>query len=266
MGTERPVLARVRDYFQSVSDSLGGEKEASGVFPNRSDAGATREDLLADFLRRHLPTRCRVIKGGFIFDSLGNESRQMDLIVTNDLTLQFGQFGDGHSGKSFNCVEGCYAAIAVKTTLDRDQLRDGYLNLASIPPMPEPALNPSIGPQPRFKELPLKVLFAFDGIEGATISAHLQESLAANAEIPQERRVDLVIVNGKYIISRAGPSGGKTRDGQALAPYSYYAATFEGVGAFSLIVLLTKIQNAANFGTHVMFDFSDYGDALPYGS
>jgi len=142
----------------------------------------------------------------------------MDLIVTNDLTLQFGQFGDTLSGKSFNCVEGCYAAIAVKSSLDRDQLQGGYLNLASIPPMPEPMLNPSIGAQPRFKELPLKVLFAFAGIEVETIAAHLQECLAANAEIPPERRVDLIVVNGKYVITKIGPEGGKARDRMADLP------------------------------------------------
>ena len=51
----------------------------------------------------------------------------------------------------------------------------------------------------------------------------------------------------------------------ALPPNAYYPMTFDGIGAFGLITLLTKIQNAANFGNHMFFDFAGYADALPYG-
>ena len=257
------VLARLSQYFQEISEALASEKKASAVFKNTSDAGTAREDLLLGFLTRHLPKRCDVIKGGFIFDSLGNESRQIDLIVINDLTLQFRHFNQ--SNKSFSCVEGCYAAISVKSSLDKKNLDDALSNLASVPPMPPMQLNPLIGRQDRFQELPCKVIFAFDALEASTLTQHLREYLAANPQFSQERRADLIIVNGQYVIAKAGPDGGRTRDGQPLPPYAYYPMKFDSVGSFGLVLLLTKIQNAANFGSQVLFDFSEYADALPYG-
>ena len=115
------IFTRLRNYFQNIADSMDAEKRSSSVFPNMSDLGTAREDILKEFLKKHLPIRCEVIKGGFIFDSLGNESKQIDLIITNDLTLQFKQFDDINStGKSFNLIDGCYGAISVKSTLDKN--------------------------------------------------------------------------------------------------------------------------------------------------
>ena len=117
----RPVFERLRDYFQGIADAFAADRSASAIFPLGTDSGTAREDLLLAFLKSHLPTRCSVVKGGFIFDAAGNESKQIDLLVTNDLTLQFRQFHGAADqiGKSFNCVEGCYAAISVKSTLDK---------------------------------------------------------------------------------------------------------------------------------------------------
>ncbi len=41
---------RFRDYFQGIANSLEEEKYSTSIFPNTSDKGVTREDILKDFL------------------------------------------------------------------------------------------------------------------------------------------------------------------------------------------------------------------------
>jgi hypothetical protein len=118
---------RMRLYFQGWADRLSAQRDTHSIFPNKGDAGTARVDALASFVRSHLPLRCRISKGGFIFDYLGRESKQLDLIVTNDLSLQF---EDRDSGKSFSIVEGAYCALSVKTYLNKNELYDALQNLA----------------------------------------------------------------------------------------------------------------------------------------
>ena len=153
------VFERLRDYFQAIADSLEDQKKASRIFPNAVDAGATREDLLLELLKRHIPNRCDVIRGGFVFDSKGNESRQLDLIITNDFTLNFKHFAE----KAFAPIEGCTAVISIKSYLSKAELFDALDGLHSMPPMPPLAINPQATNIKRLGQLPLKNIFAFDG-------------------------------------------------------------------------------------------------------
>ncbi len=260
------LFERLRDYFQGIADGLADDKSASKVFQNPTDAGISREDLLAGFLTAHLPKRCEVIKGGFIFDSEGNESRQIDLIITNDLTLQFKQFDKpGLLGKSFNCVEGCYCAISVKTRLDGPSLSDALSNLASIPPMPDTVgrLNPMLGGWERFQDLPCKVIFAFDGVAPKTVLEHI-ERFYEDSLVPENRRPDLIIVNNSYAIIHVGGKGGETRRGSKIAPYTFHAVQSVEVGAYSLMFLLAEIQVAANYGSQILMTFDPYLNKIPF--
>src|SRR3989344_8337675 len=102
------MARKLNVYFQNVADVLDQKKKISEVFPNTSDSGQTREGILQKFLEEHIPNRCKVIRGGFIFDSEDNESRQLDLMVINDLALQFNTLQE-FAQKSFATIEGCYA-------------------------------------------------------------------------------------------------------------------------------------------------------------
>ena len=260
------LFERLRDYFQGIAEGLADDKSASRVFPNPTDAGVSREDLLVGFLIAHLPKRCEAIKGGFIFDSEGNESRQIDLIITNDLTLQFKQFDKaGQLGKSFNCVEGCYCAMSVKTTLDRSSILDALENFASIPPMPDMQgrLNPSLSNREQFQDLPYKVVFAFDGLAGETALGHLDRFYEGSAT-PQNRRPDLIVVNNKYAIVHVGAEGGQTRGGSAVLPNTFHLVEAPYVGAYALIYLLTKIQTSANYGSQLLMTFDSYLHKIPF--
>jgi hypothetical protein len=117
-------LERIISHFQTESETIASLARGKIIYANDSDKGTSREDILLDFIDRHLPNRFKIIKGGLIFDSRGNESNQIDLIITNDLTLQFSEFAGHRFGKSFNCLEGCIAVISVKSRLDKDGIID----------------------------------------------------------------------------------------------------------------------------------------------
>lgn len=260
------IFDRLRDYFQDIANALVDEKSAASIFPNATDKGMSREDILMDFLIDHLPSRCHAIKGGFIFDAVGNESKQIDLIVTNDLTLQFKQFDKpGRRGKSFNCVEGCYCAISVKTTLAQPHLEDALLNIASIPAMPDPGqrLNLFLSHREMFQDLPYKVVLAFEGPSVDTLCSHI-ERFYASSPIPHNRRPDLIAVINKYVVVHVGSEGARTRDGTPIPPFTFHPVTANYVGAYSLIYLLTKIQSSANFGSQLFMTFDEYLDKMQF--
>jgi len=258
------IFEQLADYFQSIADSLEDEKEASRIFTNKGDMGSSREDILKAFLANHLPKRCEVIKGGFIFNKEGERSKQIDLIVTNDLTLQFKHFDNpAKPGKSFNCVEGCYCAISVKTKLDKGDIIDSLENLASIPAMPEVKVNPMLEPGP-MKEWPYRIVFAYDGVSYSTAIEHINYYYKQK-QVKDERKVNLVIVNNNYCVVFIDEQGGKLRDGTLLPPRQYYPMNIKSkyLGGYILLFIITEIQRRANIGPHMLMDFRYYLDRIP---
>ena len=61
------------EYYKNKANSIQSQAREVSIHDNRSDIGTLREDLLFDFLETHIPTRCNVIKGGFVFDSTGEQ-------------------------------------------------------------------------------------------------------------------------------------------------------------------------------------------------
>ena len=70
----KTIYQRLADYYAQVATVLRGEAKASSVFPNTTDVGLSREGIIAHLLRSHLPSKCNVFLGGFVFDESGNES------------------------------------------------------------------------------------------------------------------------------------------------------------------------------------------------
>lgn len=71
------------NYFTNQGNKLQSQAKEASIFDNKGDVGTTREDILFNFLQAHIPARCNIIKGGFVFDSMGNKSRQIDLLVVS---------------------------------------------------------------------------------------------------------------------------------------------------------------------------------------
>ena len=251
---------RMHQYFQGWADRLAAQRDSHGIFANKGDAGTAREDALASFIKTHLPLRCRISKGGFIFDYTGNESKQLDLIITNDLSLQF---EDRDSGKSFSIVEGAYCAISVKTSLNKRELYDALQNLASIPTMPQMNVildqNISHINRATYFELPFGVIFSYDGLSPEKTLQHLEDFFASN-QIDEHRRPTHIIVNNKYLLIRV--SAISVNCLEDIPPAGYKQVAVEQIGSYSLLSLLCAIQAVANYGGSFRFSTLPYLNLL----
>ncbi len=100
----KPIYERLRKYYKKVAEVLRGQASTSSIFPNTTDIGLSREGIYAELFRNHLPNKCNVFLGGFVFHEDGNESKQLDFIVNTDTTPRF-RPTPGFS-KSFSPIEG----------------------------------------------------------------------------------------------------------------------------------------------------------------
>lgn len=196
-------FVRLKNYYESVGAVLRGEASAATIFPNTSDIGMSREKVYVEFLRTHAPARCNVFLGGFIFDMAGNESRQLDVIVTNDTTPRFDLHNKDGNGKSFSPIEGTLGVVSVKSTLDQRELEDALLGIASIPHTSSLHERLVVGIDvPDYDDWPLKIIYASNGISAKKLLMHLFVFYRLRPEIPFHRRPNVIHVAGKYVLLR----------------------------------------------------------------
>ncbi len=204
----------------------------------------------------------------------GNLSNQIDLLVVNDFSLNFAYF-DQHSqnNKKIQTVEGCLAAVSVKSTLDKDQLDDALSNLASIPKMPDDMfdkINPGLGVEMRkdYLNFPKKIVFAFSGLSVETILEHINSFYSLNNTLLDYQKAELIIVNNSYCIERALNGGAKTRDGSNIPEGTYHpmhsVTNPKGFGALPLFRLLMRIQETAQYSPHIIFEYNKYFDKINF--
>lgn len=252
------MAKKLTTYFQNVADVLDQKKKTSEVFANTTDSGQTREGILKQFLDEHIPSRCKVVNGGFVFNSDGEESSQIDLLIVNDLTLQFNYLQD-LGQKSFATIEGCLAAISVKTNLTKNELKDSLDGFATIPKMPKLNVNPQYKSSIS-DEIPLRIIFSFSGSNAETIKSHLEDYYKQNPT-PIKEQVRLVIVNNNYMIIRIQKDT-TTLSGKTIPANTFFISKpLKNGGAYFLHYLLTDLQRISNITPHVVMDFRDYLNA-----
>jgi len=263
------IFLPISDVLESFSPRLIEIWHSISLLPqtkihkNRPDKGDLREDELKDCLERYIPKKFTISKGGFIFDSNGNQSNQIDLLITTDYTLQF-QHGKNMNRKSFNCVEGCLCAISIKSKLTKKDLYNAMENLGSIPTTKKFQKNPAYDNLDELlKPLPLKVIFGFDGISYEKIKKYVDEYFIQN-KIPSEKKPHFIIVNNKSILQMGGrgmmnAAGNPISEGKYLG-YSLKHTKY--VGGRSLISLLTEIQRLGNITKEANFHFGVYLNKL----
>jgi hypothetical protein len=256
-------FARLRSYFEKVGAVLRGEADSASIFPNPTDIGMSRERVYMEFLRQHAPSKCNVFSGGFLFDMLGAESRQLDLIITTDTAPRYDFHNRDGSGKSFSPVEGTLGVVSIKSTLNKDELGDALEGLASVPPTQSLAGRLPFGLEIlRYDDWPYKVVYASDGIAGETLLGHLHDFYRENSSIPFSRRPNLIHVAGKYIVLRAVPG---VLIGSADSPN--LPATQPELGTFHLITrspdlhgilwALNSLQQVAQASSEIRFDYGE---------
>jgi roadblock/LC7 domain-containing protein len=261
---ETPFFTRLREYFTQVGKVLRGEAGAASIFPNPTDVGNSRERIYGEILKLHLPSMCNIAFGGFLFDQIGNESKQIDIIITNSAALQFNFFSKDGGGRSFACIDGAIGVVCVKSTLDTAKLVDSLQNIASIPdklPL-TPERYPSTLQFKGYEDWPFKVIYASDGASLQTILESLVQFFTENSDIPWHKRPNLIYVAGKYVIIKLGEEGGKTRDGKELSPYRFYGFP-ESTDVYGLLDAITQIQRIALISKHIIYTYIGLLDKIP---
>lgn len=255
-------FSRLVKYFQRVSEALRGEADALMVFPNPADIGSSREGIYAAFLRQHVPSKCNVLFGGFLFQVDGTESGQLDVIITTDTTPRFEFVNRTGHGKSFSALEGALAVATIKSSFEKQDIYDSLNNIASIPPM-QPlgnrfphnlkALN-----QDDYADWPYKIVFAYrGGISAERIHQHILHFYEQRPDIPIGRKPNIIHVAGTCMVFRMAKG--------YLSSNKYTNVTKETqLGDFELIttepdlqaipIVLQNIQKNALLSTHMMFN------------
>lgn len=255
-----PFYKRLGDYYLKVASVLRGEAGAASIFPNSSDIGTSRENVYAEFLRQHAPSKCNVFLGGFVFGDDGSESGQLDVLITTDTAPRFDFLNQGGNGKSFSPVEGTLGVASIKSTLDKNQLENALSGIAKIPPtVPLGARCPPQLKIPDYDNWPYKIIYASDGISLQTLLDHLNNYYEVNSTIPLTRRPDVIHVAGKYVIFKGASTHSLTTSDGKTRPVSLgeYVALITHSDVQAIVHVLDELQVRATLSTHILFSYRD---------
>jgi len=108
---------------------LSAASQKGSVIDHNLEKGLGNEQALRSILGTVLPRRLAVTKGKLINEH-GDTSKQIDIIVYDALNCPV-LFTDENANQILP-IQGAYAAIEVKTTLDSTKLKDAFDNLFSV--------------------------------------------------------------------------------------------------------------------------------------
>jgi Domain of unknown function (DUF6602) len=188
-----------RELLQSAAAQLRQDfEEIRGSNPHFGEGGAEAEQILAEFLRDRLPRRFDV-QSGVVIGANGAVSSQTDLIVYDALDSPVYRKGPRvHIVPRDNVA----AVIEVKSKLNKEELRDASVKVASVKSMrPSPI---SLIDQPvTFSSMimanTLGCVFAYDSYTSLdTLADNLRE---INEGQDSDHWIDMVTVLGKGSLS-----------------------------------------------------------------
>lgn len=251
------TMNQLSSYFNNASRMLQARSDLSAASGHQGDNGSNREMALLDFLNDHLPDRLRAIRGGKALGLGQTPSRQIDIFVKNDLAPKYEL-----NEKSFVLCETVAASISVKTCVDKSSIFDSLENIASIPQNSEGALRfKVVKPQARTdynKHFPVLVAFGFRGIDGETALGHINDFYSANPGIPENRRLDMLIVNGRYEINVSDKPRKVTGGGSVLPGVYHWANTADEKCGVPLAALINRVSSHLSWLPFMDFNFHEY--------
>ena len=188
---------RLREYFNSVADTIASKAITAGVNSENSDIGTNREIVAQGFLQKHIPKRFAINLGGDIFGLPNARSGQIDIIINHDMSMTFLE------NFKIQCpVESVTAAISIKSNLTKGELFNALSNLATIP-----QASPSVVALNPFKKSvesyllswPSLFIFAYDGMSLETCMGHLSTFYSTHT-VAFNRIPRAIVVNKQYLI------------------------------------------------------------------
>jgi hypothetical protein len=214
----KPILF---DYFKKTAIVLEANYDRSAKQNASANLGRNRENFCKLFLNNVLPPKLKT-KSGELWDSKGNKTGQLDLIVIRDdaPSLEFG------SDNTY-LAEGVFAALEIKSNLDRTKLGEAAHTFSNVQKLSiTSGATISIGtPLNR----PLRIVFGYEGAIWETILDEINKK-------GWQETFDLicilnrgVLINKGRLLNWAGPEQFVTVNGSAAAiGFVYYYLTSYG--------------------------------------
>lgn len=256
------VFDHLKEHYVAIAAELSSRASQARLLNNPTAVGTEREEVYRGFLERHLPKTCDVFLGGFVFDLKGTISKQIDVIVTGGITPRFRMAsGDRYIAP----LEGAIGVAEIKSMLDRDTLHEALFGCASIPSMPDhsgilpPFLRVS---DALWKDLPYKIIFAYDSIAAHTLCNHIIAFYDEHKEIPITRRPNIIHVLGKFMVIRTTTGMAVTNSDGTPDPVQpnvgQYHPFFKGSDASAMAWSLNAVQHNVFLCNCLLYKYDDW--------
>ncbi|HRI20113.1 MAG TPA: hypothetical protein PLA68_04145 [Panacibacter sp.] len=200
-----------KNYFISIAHIIDSQfRGYEATTKNPADKGELCELFIKQFLFDAVGDSFKIFRGGSVVNSLGVESKQIDIILTGKKTIKL--FGD----KGIFPTETVHGCLSITATLTKDKLIDCCNEFKSIPKKGYDFLSPAFAQKKFFEEsvqvwktlLPYKCVFAYKGeIKHEWINDMLE--LYKEDELYYNALPNLIIVNKVGMIEKAITSNNK---------------------------------------------------------
>jgi hypothetical protein len=190
---DKTFTRRLRAQLNSVRLGLLEQIAGARLFENNSDLGEQVERILLEYLRRNLGGSVRVLRGGHIYGKDNARSAQMDLIITPAEALPFCP-ADVEEGRYNVMADQVIAAISVKSTLDKEALREAWKEIQSIPVETDVS---KAHPKLSGEAWPLCYIIGAHGEDMETLKTELSKLMTGT--VPHRLQMLLVLEKG-YIV------------------------------------------------------------------
>jgi hypothetical protein len=187
------------------------ERLRAQLLPHRGETGRDREAVFREFLRQYLPQRFSVSEG-FLIDSAGNRSRQLDVVISDSTVSPLLELS---SGVRFFPCETVVAVGQVKSHVtSRDELEGALSNLESAKTLDRSsgghALGRVTGEPLKPTENHLDALFTFLIVADKCLSADTAQEFMCSEWIPRHDChlwPNLVFALDRYVLTFACERG-----------------------------------------------------------
>lgn len=190
----------IKNYFENEADGLQLKYKQSSATSHPTDTGTNREEILINFFENHLPHKFNAVRGGKIYDSNCNLSKQVDVIIYENTAPRLDS-----QGQTLYMAEGVAAAIEVKPKLTKGELEIAIENLKSIK-----KLEKKIGSGVVIGDVRKDIYCGIFSFETTMSFQNILDVVAK--EIGKSPIIDFIVVNNQYLILR---NNGEWKRGEA---------------------------------------------------
>jgi hypothetical protein len=229
---------KLLEALRNATDRMAPDFNDSKLFTHSGDKGEFRERIIEKFLRPFLP-KCYGLGSGEVFSQDGASSRQIDVVVYDDVFSNV-LFREG-SNSLFPC-ESVFGTIEVKSVLSAEELATSIENVASVKRLPRrgttmlnvtPISEIHVGgglqyTQPLISNPYIGVIFAYSGLRPENVLHELNEYLFGG-EPRRDYLPDFVFLYGhETTIMRFAGNGNRLKAVSPEQPFDGYMAITTG--------------------------------------